>query len=132
MTEETKDLKIQPLTEEEIRTLADKLEQEKDFDSDLSRAIFTILVVGYEYQQLYTTLQAYYAASTAACHDIAGASAKVIGLRDMKKIQKLYKIAGDLAGNIPARAQALLEQEVEQLGEVTTTSEEVTDEQADK
>jgi hypothetical protein len=126
---ESAELKITPLNEEEIRALADRLEQEKDFDSDLSRAIFTILVVGYEYQQLYTTLQAYYAASTAACHDIAGACAKTIGLRDMKKIQRMYKIAGDIAGNIPARAQALLVQDEEVLGSVTTTSEETTDEE---
>ena len=125
MTEETKaPLKIEPLTEQEISDLAKKLEEDQDFDSDLARAIFTILVVGYEFQQLYSTLQAYYAAASGACHDIAGACAKTIGLRDVKKIQKMYTIAGHYAGNIPARAQALLESDVQPQGEETITDEE--------
>jgi hypothetical protein len=127
MSEETKPApKIEPLTEAEIGELAKKLEETEDFDSDLSRAIFTILVVGYEYQQLYTTLQAYYSASSAACHDTAGLCAQVIGLRDVKKIQKMYKIAGQQAGNIPARAQALLAGDAE--ASEPTTSEETSNE----
>lgn len=115
MTEEIKEApKIEPLTEQEIMDLAKKLEDSEDFESDLSRAIFTILVVGYEYQQLYTTLQAYYAAASAACHDVAGACSATIGLRDRKKIEKMYKIAAHMAGNIPARAQALLSETEEQ------------------
>jgi len=135
MTEENKpEPKIEPLTEEEIRTLADKLEADGDFDSDLSRAIFTILVVGYEYQQLYTTLQAYYAASSSACYDLALACAKVIGLRDHKKIMTLSKLAGDYAGGIPERAINLLQAE---LGQVTVepsteTAEEATNDEANK
>jgi hypothetical protein len=128
MTEEAKDLKIQPLTEEEIRNLADRLEKEEDFDSDLSRAVFTILVVGYEYQQLYTTLQAYYAASSGACYDLAIACAKVIGLRDHKKIMKLSKLAGDYAGGIPERAINLLQSE---LGQVTVEPTEETAQEAE-
>jgi len=125
MTEETKaPLKIEPLTEQEISDLAKKLEETEDFDSDLARAIFTILVVGYEFQQLYSTLQAYYAAASGACHDIAGACAKTIGLRDVKKIQKMYTIAGQFAGNIPARAQALLESDLQPQGEETITTDE--------
>jgi hypothetical protein len=117
--------KIEPLTEQEISDLAAKLEETGDFDSDLSRAIFTILVIGFEYQQLYTTLQAYYAAASAACHDTAGTCAQIIGLRDVKKIQKMYKVAAIQAGNIPARAQALLsEPEVAQEEETTTEKEE--------
>lgn len=109
MSEETTP-KIEPLTEEQLTALITKMEEENDFESDLARSLFTILVLSKEYQDLYTTLQAYYSAGAAACHDLAGACAQVIGLRDMKKIQKLYKLAGDYAGNIPARAQALLEE----------------------
>lgn len=104
--------KIEPLTEEEILALAQKLEESGDYNSELSRAIFTILVVGYEYQSLYSTLQAYYAAASGACHDVAASCAKTIGLRDTKKIMKMYKIAAEQAGNIPARAQALLAQDI--------------------
>lgn len=129
MTEETKDLKITPLTEEEIRALADRLEKEEDFDSELSRAVFTILVVGYEYQQLYTTLQAYYAASASACYDLSIACAKVIGLRDHKKIMKLTKLAGDYAGGIPERAINLLNAELGSATVETTESSEPTKEQ---
>jgi hypothetical protein len=130
MTEEIKEgPKIQPLTEQEISDLAKKLEESEDFESDLSRAIFTILVVGYEFQQLYTTLQAYYAAASAACHDVAGACSATIGLRDRKKIERMYKIAAHMAGNIPARAQALLS-EPEILDAITTEEEETHEETA--
>jgi hypothetical protein len=130
MSEETKEaMKIEPLTEQEISDLAKKLEESGDFDSDLSRAIFTILVVGYEFQQLYTTLQAYYAAASAACHDVAGACSATIGLRDRKKIERMYKIAAHMAGNIPARAQALLS-EPEILDAITTEEEETHEETA--
>jgi hypothetical protein len=113
MSEDTKP-KIEPLTEEELSTLIKKLEDDGDFESDLSRALFTIMVVGFEYQQLYTTLQAYYAAAAGACHDTAGTCAQIIGLRDVKKIQKMFKVAAIQAGNIPARAQALLERDPEE------------------
>lgn len=105
--------KIEPLTEEDIARLTQQIEDTEDFESDLARAVFTIMVVGYEYQMLYTTLQAYYAAASAACHDTAGACAQIIGIRDMKKLQKMYKEAAKLAGNIPLRAQALLEDETQ-------------------
>lgn len=108
MSEETTTPKITPLTEEEISALTKQVEDNKDFDSDLSRALFTILVIGYEYQALYSTLQAYYAASAAACHDVAARCSQIIGLRDLKKIQKMYKVAGEIAGNIPARASDIL------------------------
>jgi hypothetical protein len=117
--------KIEPLTEEEILGIAKKLEESEDYDSELSRAIFTILVVGYEYQTLYTTLQAYYSAASAACHDVAAYCAKTIGLRDMKKIMSMYKIAAEQAGNIPARAQALLTEDL-------TEGKEIEDEKSDK
>ena len=118
--------KIEPLTEEEITKLTQDIEDNKDFESDLSRALFTILVVGFEYQQLYTTLQAYYAASAQACHDLAGACAREIGIRDMKKMQKLAKLAGQYAGQIPNRAADLLSADA--VEETTTTEEETTNE----
>lgn len=127
MSEETTEVttpKIEPLTEEELTALTQKLEETGDFDSDLSRALFTILVVGFEYQQLYTTLQAYYAASAQACHDLAGACAREIGIRDMKKMQKLAKLAAQYAGQIPNRAADLLTAE-----ETTDTEEETTNEE---
>lgn len=117
MTEETKP-KIEPLNEEELGALIAKLEEDGDFTSELSRALFTILVIGFEYQQLYSTLQAYYAAAAAACADTAGACSEIIGLKDVKKKQKMYKVAAHMAGNIPARASALLAQEQD-----TTTAE---------
>jgi len=117
--------KIEPLSEEEILGIAKRLEDADDLNSELSRAIFTILVVGYEYQNLYSTLQAYYAAASGACHDVAAACAQTIGLRDTKKIMKMYKIAAHQAGNIPARAQALLT-------ENTTEGEENKDEESTK
>jgi hypothetical protein len=110
MTEDNKP-KIEPLKEEELTALIAKLEDEGDFESDLSRALFTILVVGFEYQQLYTTLQAYYSAAAAACYDTAAACSEIIGIKDMKKKQKMAKIAAHMAGNIPSRATALMEQE---------------------
>lgn len=113
MTEEDKP-KIEPLNEDELGALIAKLEEEGDFTSELSRALFTILVVGFEYQQLYATLQAYYAAAAAACADTAGACSEIIGIKDVKKKQKMYKIAAHMAGNIPARATAILAQEQEE------------------
>jgi hypothetical protein len=110
MTEEN-NAKIEPLNEEELSALIAKLEEEGDFTSELSRALFTILVVGFEYQQLYATLQAYYAAAAAACADTAGACSEIIGIKDVKKKQKMYKVASHMAGNIPARATAILAQE---------------------
>jgi len=110
MTEEN-NAKIEPLNEEELSALIAKLEEEGDFTSELSRALFTILVVGFEYQQLYATLQAYYAAAAAACADTAGACSEIIGIKDVKKKQKMYKVAAHMAGNIPARATAILAQE---------------------
>jgi hypothetical protein len=103
--------KIEPLTGEELEALIKRVEEEKDFDSDLARTLFTLMVSGYEYQTLYTTLQAYYAASASACHDLAAAMIKVVGFKDHKKMQKMYKLAGKYAGEVPARAQALLAQE---------------------
>jgi hypothetical protein len=130
MSEETKP-NLEPLTELEINKLIASIEESNDLESDLSRAVFTIIVLSKEYQDLYTTLQAYYSAGAAACHDLAGACAQVIGLRDMKKVQKLYKLAGEYAGNIPARAQALLESTLTAQEEAeTTTEEEVSDEQS--
>jgi hypothetical protein len=110
---------IKPLTEEEIIELTKKIEESGDFDSDLSRALFTILVSGYEYHTLYTTLQAYYAASAQACFDLSNECAKVIGLRDLKKIQKMNKIAGTIAGLIPQRAADLLKNNQEENNETT-------------
>lgn len=128
MSEETK-ANLVPLTEEELNKLIANIEESSDYESDLSKAVFTIVVLSKEYQDLYTTLQAYYSAGAAACHDLAGACAQVIGLRDMKKVQKLYKLAGDYAGNIPARAQALLEQTLSAQEEAeSTTEQEVTNE----
>jgi len=103
---------IKPLTEEELVAIVKRLEEEKEFDSDLARAVFTLMVSGYEYQQLYTTLQAYYAASAGALHDLAGACAATIGLKDHKKIQKMYKLAGKFAGEVPNRALDILQAEV--------------------
>jgi hypothetical protein len=103
---------IKPLTEEELIAIVKRLEEEKEFDSDLARAVFTLMVSGYEYQQLYTTLQAYYAASAGALHDLAGACAATIGLKDHKKIQKMYKLAGKFAGEVPNRAIDILQAEV--------------------
>ena len=123
MSEDTP--KITPLSEEEILDIAKRLEESGDYDSELARAVFTILIVGYEYQTLYTTLQAYYSAASAACHDVAATCAQIIGLRDTKKIMKMYKIAAHQAGNIPARAQALLT-------ENTTEGEENKDEESTK
>jgi hypothetical protein len=127
MTEENKP-KIEPLTEEELSNLIKQLEDAEDFESDLSRALFTIMVVGFEYQQLYTTLQAYYAAAAGACHDTAGTCAQIIGLRDVKKIQKMYKVAAVQAGNIPARAQALLSEDAQPEDLEITTEQEETNE----
>lgn len=114
---------IKPLTEEEIIELTKKIEESGDFDSDLSRALFTILISGYQYHTLYNTLQAYYAASAQACYDLANECARVIGLRDLKKIQKMHKIAATIAGNIPARASDLLTQDQEETTETTTEGE---------
>jgi len=120
--------KIEPLNEEELSALIARLEEEGDFDSELSRALFTIMVVGFEYQQLYTTLQAYYAAAAGACHDTAGMCAQIIGLRDVKKIQKMFKVAASQAGNIPARAQALLSTDAQPEDLEITTEQEETNE----
>ena len=111
MSEETTP-KLEPLTQEQFEALVSKLEKEEDYDSELAKATFTLLFLSKEYQDLYLTLQAYYSAATSACHDLAGACAQVIGLRDMKKIQRMYKLAGEHAGSIPVRAQSLIEQSV--------------------
>jgi len=106
---EDKKIEIEPFNEEELATLVKKLEDDEELDTELARAVFTILVVGQEYQNLYTTLQAYYAASVSACHDLAGLCASIIGLRDNKKIKKMYTAAADISGNIPGRALDILE-----------------------
>ena len=132
MTEEVKEVieevkeespTITPFSEEELAALAAKLEEDKDFDSDIARAVFTLMVVGFEYQSLYGTLQAYFTASQEACRDLAGACAQVIGLRDMKKIQKLYTLAGNYAGGIPLRATDILKGMDQKANEETTTNE---------
>lgn len=110
MSEETTP-NIEPLTEEEIQTLIKKLEDENDTTSDLARALFTVLVVGFEYQQLYTTLQAYYAAGSGACYYTAQEAVKTIGLRDRAKIRKIYEIAATAAGLIPERALNIINQQ---------------------
>ena len=102
---------IKPLTEDELVAIVKRLEEEKDFDSDLARAVFTLMVSGYEYQQLYVTLQAYYAAAAGALHDLAGACAKTIGLKDHKKIQKMFTLAAKFAGEVPNRALDILQVE---------------------
>jgi hypothetical protein len=107
-TTTTETPKIEPLTTEELAAIIKRIEDEKDFDSDLARAVFTLMVSGYEYQSLYNTLQAYYAASASACHDLASALINMVGFKDHKKMQKLYKLAGKYAGEVPARAQAIL------------------------
>ena len=117
-TEETKP-KFVPLTNDELTAITARLEKDEEFDTELARAVFTVLVIGVEYQNLYVTLQAYYKAAQAACLDLAGSCANVIGLRDLKKIQKLYKLAGKYAESIPSRVDSLL-QEMEQQPEEET------------
>jgi hypothetical protein len=112
-------LDIKPLTEDEITAIVKRLEDEKDSESELARALFTVLVVGFEYQQLYTTLQAYYAAGSGACYYTAQEAVKVIGLKDRAKIRKIYEIAANAAGLIPERALNLINQPVDE----TTTEE---------
>lgn len=107
MSEETKP-QVEPFTEEELMRLAKRLEDDNELDSELARAIFTILIVGHEYQTLYTTLQAYYAASVGACHDLAGACASIIGLKDTKKINKMFTVAATISAEIPNRAISIL------------------------
>ena len=100
------DLKV--LSEEEVKAITAKLEEEEDYTSDLARSMFTMLIVSIEYHNALVTLQAYQQASQEALHDYAGASAQVIGLRDMKKIQKLYKLAGRYAAGIESRVSTYL------------------------
>jgi lysyl-tRNA synthetase class I len=100
------DLKV--LSEEEVKVITAKLEEEGDFTSDLARSMFTMLIISIEYHNCMVTLQAYQQASQEALHDYAGASAQVIGLRDMKKIQKLYKLAGRYAAGIESRVSTYL------------------------
>jgi hypothetical protein len=103
---------MRPLNEEEFAELIQKVEASEDFDSELAKLLFSFLLLQNEYGILYDTLRAYYAAASGACHDVAASCAKTIGLRDTKKIMKMYKIAAEQAGNIPARAQALLAQDI--------------------
>jgi hypothetical protein len=105
---EDKKIEIEPFNEEELEALVKKLEGDEELDNELARAVFTILVIGQEYQNLYTTLQAYYAASVGACHDLAGVCSAIIGLKDRKKIDKMYKAAAEISGNIPGRAIDIL------------------------
>lgn len=121
-TEETKP-KFVPLSNDELTALTERLEKDEEYDTELARAVFTVLVIGVEYQNLYITLQAYYKAAQSACLDLAGSCANVIGLRDLKKIQKLYKLAGKYAESIPSRVDSLL-QEMEQQPEEETEKEE--------
>jgi hypothetical protein len=121
-TEETKP-KFVPLTNDELTAITARLEKDEEFDTELARAVFTVLVIGVEYQNLYVTLQAYYKGAQSACLDLAGACANVIGIRDLKKIQKLYKLAGKYAESIPSRVDSLL-LEMEQQPEEETEKEE--------
>lgn len=105
---EQNNVEISPLTDEELAALVARMEEENDYESELSRTLFTLLVTVREYETLYITLQAYYAAGSASCFDVAQAAAKVIGLRDKKKIDTMTKIAAEFAGNIPNRAMDLL------------------------
>jgi hypothetical protein len=125
------EIKIEPLTEEEIIAISKRLEDNKEFDTELARAIFTIFVSGYEYKVLYKNLQAYFSASSAGLYQLAGDCSKIIGLRDTKKIQKMYKQAATIAGNLPAIAQGILneipdEEEINEEYDVQTLSEETT------
>lgn len=99
---------IQPITGEELAALLARLEEEGDYESELARALFTVLVTLKECETFFATLQAYYAAGSAACFDVAQMAGKIIGLRDRKKLDAMTEVAAEFAGNIPARAMDIL------------------------
>jgi hypothetical protein len=102
------EIKIEPLTEEEILAISKRLEDNKEFDTELARAIFTIFVSGHEYDVLYKNLQACYAASSEALKELTGDCIKILGLKDIEKIQMMYKQAATIADNLPVIAQSKL------------------------
>lgn len=126
------EIKIEPLTEEEIIAISKRLEDNNEYDTEIARAIFTVLVSGYEYQILYNTLQAYYSASTAGLYQLAGDCSKIIGLKDTKKIQKMYRQAATIAGNLPAIAQNILESQPEETDDEEDAVSEVSEETTTK
>lgn len=126
------EIKIEPLTEEEIIAISKRLEDNNEYDTEIARAIFTVLVSGYEYQILYSTLQAYYSASTAGLYQLAGDCSKIIGLKDTKKIQKMYRQAATIAGNLPAIAQNILESQPEETDDEEDAVSEVSEETTTK
>jgi len=126
------EIKIEPLTEEEIIAISKRLEDNKEYDTEIARAIFTVLVSGYEYQILYSTLQAYYSASTAGLYQLAGDCSKIIGLKDTKKIQKMYRQAATIAGNLPAIAKNILESQPEETDNEEDAVSEVSEETTNK
>ena len=124
VTEEVKDsTKLVPLTQEELTAISQRLESEGDFESELAKAVFTVLVIGVEYHNLFAALQAYQVATQEAFRDYAGASANSIGLRDMKKRQKLYTMAARFAAGVPERAALYIESQTEQPEEPTIQEE---------
>ena len=102
---------IQPITGEELTALLARLEEEGDYESELARALFTVLVTLKEYETFFVTLQAYYAAGSAACFDVAQMAGKIIGLKDRKKLDAMTEVAAEFAGNIPVRAMDILKEQ---------------------
>jgi hypothetical protein len=108
------EIKIEPLTEEEILAISKRLEDNKEFDTELARAIFTIFVSGYEYRVLYNNLRAYHAASSEVLNELTGDCIKILGLKDIEKIQMLYKHAATVVDNLPVIAQSKLNEIVDE------------------
>ena len=104
----TDEIKIEPLTEEEIIAISKWLEDNKEFDTELARAIFTIFVSGYEYKVLYKNLQACFSASTEALNKLIGDCIEILDIKDKKKINMMYNQAATVANNLPEIAQSKL------------------------
>ena len=102
------EIKIEPLTEQEILTIEERLVNNKEYDTELARAIFTIFVSGYENKKLYKNLQAYLLASSEALNQLTGDCIEILDLKDKKKIQMMYKQAANVANKLPEIAQSKL------------------------
>ena len=102
------EIKIEPLTEQEILTIEERLVTNKEFDTELARAIFTIFVSGHEYNVLYKNLQAYFSASTEALNKLIGDCIEILDIKDKKKIKMMYNHADAIANKLPEIAQSKL------------------------
>lgn len=109
-------LEFKPLTDEEFSALVEKFTNENDYSSELARVVFTLVQAAMEIEELYVILSALHDAGAMACLSVAQDAIRIIGLKDTKKVNKIYAAADKASGNIEELTFEILD---ERLGAVS-------------